>query len=51
MRSFIIVDGDLWDQWNAVKTLSLKNTRGTAVAVRIAALPVEDDGYGLIEFI
>jgi hypothetical protein len=51
MRSFIMVEGDLWDQWNAVETLVLKNRRGAAVKVRIAALPVEEDGYGLIEFV
>lgn len=51
MRSFVLLDGDLWDQWNAVESLTLKNETGDHVAVRVAALPVEDDGYGLIEFL
>lgn len=51
MRSFVLIDGDLWDQWNAVKTLTLQNESGNQVSFRVAALPVEDDGYGLIEFL
>lgn len=51
MRSFVLLDGDLWDQWNAVETVMLKKETGTQVPIRVAALPVEDDGYGLIEFL
>ncbi|MBE2224208.1 MAG: hypothetical protein IAF02_21900 [Anaerolineae bacterium] len=51
MRSFVLVDGDLWDQWNAVESLTLVNEDGTKTTIRVAALPVEDDGYGLIEFL
>lgn len=51
MRSFVLLEGDLWDQWNAVDAVTLKNETGNQVLVRVAALPVEDDGYGLIEFL
>lgn len=51
MRSFVLLDGDLWEQWNAVESVTLKNEQGAHVTVRVAALPVEDDGYGLIEFL
>ena len=51
MRSFVLLDGDLWDQWNAVESINLKHENGEHVLVRVAALPVEDDGYGLIEFL
>ena len=51
MRSFVLLDGDLWDQWNAVEAVTLKNELGNRVTVRVAALPVEDDGYGLLEFL
>jgi len=51
IRSFVLLEGDLWDQWNAVESLILKNETGNQVTIRIAALPVEDDGYGLIEFL
>lgn len=51
MRSFVVLHGDLWESWNACANLSLHNETGAAVPVRIAALPVEDDGYGLLEFL
>jgi hypothetical protein len=51
MRSFIIVEGDLWEQWNAVESLTLVHETGAQVPVRVAALPVEENGYGLIEFL
>lgn len=51
MRSFVLLEGDLWDQWNAVESVTLKNETGEYVQVRVSALPVEDDGYGLIEFL
>jgi hypothetical protein len=51
MRSFVILNGDLWEQWNACVPLTLRNETGETVPVRVAALPVEDDGYGLIEFL
>jgi hypothetical protein len=51
MRSFVLLDGDLWEQWNAVESVTLKSELGEQVPVRVAALPVEDDGYGLLEFL
>lgn len=51
MRSFALLAGDLWEQWNAVETITLKSETGEQVRVRIAALPVEEDGYGLLEFL
>lgn len=51
MRSFVLLKGDLWDQWNAVEAVTLKHETGQYVPVRVAALPVEDDGYGLLEFL
>ncbi len=51
MRSFVLLTGDLWDHWNAYAPLRLRNEAGASVAIRVAALPVEDDGYGLIEFL
>ncbi len=51
MRSFVVLNGDLWDSWNACAALSLRNEAGATVAVRIAALPVEEDSYGLLEFL
>lgn len=51
MRSFTIVSGDLWEQWDVQMALQLQDDTGKSSNIRIAALPVEDDGYGLIEFL
>lgn len=51
MRSFVILEGDLWDSWSSVATLRLRHETGMDVPVRVAALPVEEDSYGLIEFL
>ena len=51
MRSFVILTGDLWEQWNNYATLTLRNEAGVSLPVRVAALPVEEDGYGLLEFL
>jgi hypothetical protein len=51
MRSFLLVEGDLWESWNSVATLNLRDEVGESVPVRIAALPVETDSYGLLEFL
>jgi hypothetical protein len=51
MRSFVIQSGDLWEYWNACAPLMLHNETGLSVSVRIAALPMETGGYGLLEFL
>jgi len=51
MRSFKIVRGDLWEQWNRQTAVALTSDDGQEVMVRIAALPVDDDSFGLIEFV
>ncbi|MFQ5436230.1 MAG: hypothetical protein ACE5FD_15285 [Anaerolineae bacterium] len=50
MSSFMITDGDLWDAMTLNEALVLENEDGTEAKVRIAALPVDDDSFGLIEF-
>ncbi len=51
MRSFKVVAGDLWEQWNDQETLKLAETEENEAKIKIAALPTDDDGFGLIEFI
>ena len=51
MRSFRIIQGDLWDQWNEQTAVILRDADGQDVAVRIAALPVDSASFGLLEFI
>jgi hypothetical protein len=51
MRSFKIVRGDLWDLWNEQTAAILANNNGQETIVKVAALPVDNDSFGLIEFI
>jgi hypothetical protein len=51
MRSFKIVRGDLWDLWNEQTAAILANNNGQETIVKVAALPVDYDSFGLIEFI
>lgn len=51
MSSFMALDGDLWDAMAYREELILKQADGTEAKVRIAALPVDDDSFGLIEFL
>ena len=51
LRSFKVVQGDLWDAWNAQDILLLHDDQAQVVQVRIAALPVEADSMGLLEFL
>jgi hypothetical protein len=51
MRSFRIIKGDLWDQWNNQETLIIRGDDQTEARIRIAALPAEDDSFGFVEFV
>lgn len=51
MRSFKILRGDLWDEWNIRSDLVLKVEDGREATARVAAHPAEDDSFGLIEFL
>ena len=51
MRSFKIVQGDLWAPWNIQAALILSNDVGQEASVKVAALPADEDGFGLIEFL
>ena len=51
MRSFKIVRGDLWQEWNAQTPVILANANGQEAFIRVAALPVEENSFGLLEFV
>lgn len=51
MHSFAITEGSLYDVWSTQAPVTLHHEDGQEVLVKIAALPVEEDGYGLIQFI
>lgn len=49
--SFKIIEGDLWDEWHAQTQLVLRAQAGDEAHIKITALPVDTDSYGLIEFV
>ena len=51
MRSFSVNSGDLWDPWSLQESLLLHDENGREAPIKIAALPAEEDGFGLIEFL
>lgn len=51
MRSFSVDNGDLWDHWARQESLLLHDENGREAPIKIAALPAEEDGFGLIEFL
>ena len=51
MRSFKLVKGDLVTPWEYGHVLSIQDDTGRETAVRIAALPADEDSAGLVEFI
>lgn len=51
MRSFRLIKGDLWDQWNNQEILLVRGDNHPDAQIRIAALPAEDDSLGFVEFV
>lgn len=51
MHSFKIVDGELRLQWRNQEILSFQDEHGRFTYIRVAALPVEKDGFGLLEIL
>lgn len=51
MRSFKVVEGSLWDEWDAQRPLILHGEDDQEAKIKVAALPAEEDSFGLIEFI
>lgn len=51
MRSFKVLQGDLWAAWAAQESLFLRGGSAPTTEIRVAALPAEDEGFGLIEFL
>lgn len=51
LRSFKLIQGDLWQEWAAQEALYLHTGADAHTPIRIAAIPVEEDGFGLIEFL
>lgn len=51
MRSFKLLKGDLWHQWSERRPFMVRAEDGRMADARVAALPIEENGAGLIEFI
>ena len=51
MRSFALKSGRLITYWSQQQVLHLRDNAGHTSSVRVAALPAEEDGYGLIQFL
>jgi hypothetical protein len=51
MRSFKIVEGDLWNSWDQQTPLIIANDLGQEAPVRVAAIPSDEGSFGLIEFL
>lgn len=51
MQSFQLVTGDLWRHWELQAPLLLRTGTGQEVPIKVAALPVEQAGTGLLEFV
>ncbi len=51
MRSFKLKQGTVWDAWNTRQILKIVTKDGRESRIRIAAIPAEKDGAGLIEFL
>lgn len=49
MRSFEIKKGSLYSFWTCQTPILLKHENGMQIYVRVAALPVEHGGMGLLE--
>ena len=51
LRGFQMIQGNLIHAWSLQQRLFLCVKNGQAIPVRIAAMPHETDGMGLIEFL
>lgn len=51
MRSFILKQGNLWDEWSTRTELKLISQDGRESRIRVAAHPADDESSGLIEFL
>ncbi len=51
MRSFKLIDGDLWEAWHLGKFLHVRAEDGRSGVIRIAAHPAEDGASGFVEFL
>lgn len=51
MRSFKVIQGDLWDFWNRQAILIIRDEDGREARIKVAALPLEKEAVGFVEFV
>ncbi|MDJ0752007.1 MAG: hypothetical protein QNJ45_00700 [Ardenticatenaceae bacterium] len=51
MRSFKMVEGNLFTEWSLGKRLEVKSEDGRTATIRIAAHPAEQGATGFVEFL
>lgn len=51
MRSFKLVDGDVYEYWRDQTPLTIKDDKGNMTTIRIFALPAEDGEIGFVEYV
>ncbi len=51
IRSFKVISGDFWQSWDAQAPLIMQDEQAREHAIRILAMPVDSDSFGLVEFL
>ena len=51
MRSFKVVEGDVWDFWDKQTILTIRDDAGTESKIRIFAAPAQKGASGFVEFL
>jgi hypothetical protein len=51
MRSFRMVQGDLWNEWHQQSLLTITDDGGAQSTIRIYAWPAEAGASGFVEFV
>ncbi len=51
MRSFKVVEGNIWDYWERQEPLRIRDEAGNESMLRIFAVPAEMGATGFVEFL
>lgn len=51
MRSFKVVEGNVWEYWNRQQPLRIRDDSGNESTLRIYAAPVSRESTGFVEFL
>lgn len=51
MRSFKVLDGDIWEYWERQTPLEIRDEEGRKQSIRVFAAPADEGAMGLVEFL